>query len=343
MRRINRNGKKKTGVIMRIKQVFKNYQELAHVWAAQTQDYGNTPGGRMYFRGPSVYSYGSHFEIARFVKPNKTAPAVVLFTERDYSPTTSKHKGAARRAIDGRIVFTVPDVTGEEHNTNVDYYIDNAGEALGKLPRAHTLDLLREAVLNIRAVNSYLRWFGKHVSGDRKKKAKKLFKNIDSLIPSKLKKTIKQREAALEARSIKARATREENRKLRWAQQSKEYAEREAKRKEKQALDRANLEADCEKWKRGEETDNQFLYDTPVMLRIKENEIQTSRHANIPLIEARKFWNMLGRKENVVGMRLGHYTVDSLDGSTLTVGCHKINMREVYRMAKNLNWALEVI
>ena len=86
------------------------------------------------------------------------------------------------------------------------------------------------------------------------------------------------------------------------------------------------------------------LWNIPtVHLRIKDNEIQTTKGANIPLIEARKFWHMLERKEDVIGMRLGHYTVDSMDGSTLVVGCHNIPLKEVYRLAKNLGWLKEEV
>ncbi len=44
----------------REKQVY-SYDELPHVWLAQSQDTGRTPGERMYFTGDTIYSYGSHF------------------------------------------------------------------------------------------------------------------------------------------------------------------------------------------------------------------------------------------------------------------------------------------
>lgn len=49
-------------------------------------------GPSFFFRGDTIYSYGQHFPIARHVTGTR-GRAAVLFTTRDYSKTTSKHKG----------------------------------------------------------------------------------------------------------------------------------------------------------------------------------------------------------------------------------------------------------
>lgn len=325
----------------RIKRYFKDTQEMAHVWASQNQADGWSTGRRMFFEGPSIYSYGSHFEIARFVKAGKAS--IVLFTTRDYSVTTSKHKGVARRAVDGQIVFTVPDVQGDvdSHDKNTLHFIDLIEEGLNKIPRSHTFSGILSGVRsNIQEANSYLRWFGKYVPKGSKAKIKRYFKKIDSLIAPELMEKLTAREVALDARTKKAADARREKWAIMAAGSRAEYEKQEAARIERERLDRENLPADIERWKTGEDVNNQFLYDAPVMLRIKENEIETSRHANVPLIEARKFWHTLRNDGNnkIIGMRLGLYTVDAFDGSTLIVGCHKIPMREVVRMARALAW-----
>ena len=81
----------------RVKQVYP-YDELASVWLSQSQDTGRSPGERMYFSGDTIYSYGSHFPIARlFDSPN--GEPVILFTTRSYSNTTSKHVRVVQQAV----------------------------------------------------------------------------------------------------------------------------------------------------------------------------------------------------------------------------------------------------
>ncbi len=82
----------------RVKHVFANADEVAHVWAQQCQDTGRTSTGNIYFCGATIYSYGSHFPIATFRRmPN--GKKVVLYDNRSYSSSTSRHQGAARWAL----------------------------------------------------------------------------------------------------------------------------------------------------------------------------------------------------------------------------------------------------
>jgi hypothetical protein len=41
--------------------------EIPHLWAHQTQDEARNRQGNLYFTGDTIYSYGSHFPIARRV------------------------------------------------------------------------------------------------------------------------------------------------------------------------------------------------------------------------------------------------------------------------------------
>lgn len=64
---------------------------VAHLWAHQAQDSARIGGrGNFYFEGDTIYSYGSHFPIARHVETKRGR--AVLFTTRDYSVTTSGHQ-----------------------------------------------------------------------------------------------------------------------------------------------------------------------------------------------------------------------------------------------------------
>src|SRR5512146_2854588 len=92
--------------------VFSNNREVAHVWAQQSQASGR--GHNFYFDGPTIYSYGSHFPIARFVT-NERDERAVLFTTRRYSKSTSRHVSYAAQALYGLNVpvFNVRDVEGD--------------------------------------------------------------------------------------------------------------------------------------------------------------------------------------------------------------------------------------
>lgn len=95
---------------MRTKTVFGSHANLAHVWAQQNVGYGKSADGRMSFEGATIYSYGYHFPIARFVE--RKGRKCVLFTTQSYSVSTAKHIGHVRSALRGLAVpvFKVHDV-----------------------------------------------------------------------------------------------------------------------------------------------------------------------------------------------------------------------------------------
>src|SRR5690242_10838325 len=91
---------------MRKKQVFKT-DEIPHLWAHKIQESARNALGNLYFEGDTIYSYGSHFPIARHIN-NKHGKSAVLFTTRRYSVTTSGHVSAVCSAIPGNVpVFHV--------------------------------------------------------------------------------------------------------------------------------------------------------------------------------------------------------------------------------------------
>jgi hypothetical protein len=94
---------------------------VAHVWAQQNQPYGRNAKATVYFDGPTIYSYGNHFPMASFAKPD-----VVLVTTDRASVTTSSHISAVRgalRNVSGRRIYDVANVlarTPAEHQANLD-------------------------------------------------------------------------------------------------------------------------------------------------------------------------------------------------------------------------------
>ena len=87
------------------KTVFSN-DMLAHVWAQNNQAAGRSNNGNFYFKGPTLYSYGSHFVVGHHLPDGPT-----LLNTEGYSISTSGHRGDARQAVRGRDVIHVPQLT----------------------------------------------------------------------------------------------------------------------------------------------------------------------------------------------------------------------------------------
>ena len=74
--------------------------EIPHLWAHRTQDEARNRQGNLYFTGDTIYSYGSHFPIARHAA-NEAGERGVLLTTATYSVTTSSHCSAPVPGIAG--------------------------------------------------------------------------------------------------------------------------------------------------------------------------------------------------------------------------------------------------
>jgi hypothetical protein len=77
--------------------------EVCHLWASGNKDSAKSNHGNVYFDGPKLYSYGSHFMLGYIV-----APGVVFLNSDSYSVSTSKHKGYASYAVSHFEQFSLP-------------------------------------------------------------------------------------------------------------------------------------------------------------------------------------------------------------------------------------------
>lgn len=82
-----------------MKTVFSNAQ-VAHVWAAQSQEYGR--GSNFYFHGPVIFSYRDTWPLAVFT-PFKDSDGrrIVIVNAESVSVSTSRHLSYARSALHG--------------------------------------------------------------------------------------------------------------------------------------------------------------------------------------------------------------------------------------------------
>lgn len=280
-----------------MRKVLRNHREVAHVWAQQNQDYGKS--GNMFFEGPSIYSYGHHFEIARFI-----TPSIVFFTNKKYSISTSNHMGYTLNALSSACrVFTVPSFG--DHRANLAYYVEEAENMPIKIKRARSNAewMLNKMQKLIASGEDYISSFRKMLSPGQITKAKEVF---DKLMSGNYSDIIAKQEKA---------------RKL---QLQKERERAEIRKKEVLSI--------LEEWKAGKNVEIWSMRDLPTYLRIKGGEIQTSHGASVPLNKALEMYKQLKKGIPVHGFKMGNYTITSFDGETLKVGCHTIPMAEMDRL-----------
>lgn len=312
-----------------MRRVLRNHQEVAHVWAAQSQSEGKS--ANMFFDGPSIFSYGRHFEIARFVRPE-----TVLFNERGYSSSTGKHKSITLRAVSHCTVFTVPSF--DDHQANAAYYLKTCLEARESIKRARIGISYR-----LERLQSFLDESFKYiclfkVTGKDARAIRKLHRS--NILTVEELKILEERETKWKENE----KVKEERARLKWEKENAERAAYYKALQEKQETMRLAYESWKEEidalnvaaWKAGYDS-RLDLFDLPVMLRIKDRDIETSHGAYVPIEDAKILWAKLTASEDLKGFQIGHYTVSGIRNQNLIIGCHTIPLREVAKMACVLN------
>lgn len=106
-------------------------ENVAHLFAHQLQNEARNSGNTLFFNSNEIYSYGSHFCIAKFID-NET----LLFTERSYSNTTAKHINIVRNATNHikKIYCNNPNGT---HDENFNAWQNETDNNIQKLAKAN--------------------------------------------------------------------------------------------------------------------------------------------------------------------------------------------------------------
>lgn len=298
---------------MRTKKVFPN-DEVAHIWARQTQPTGRNSQGNFYFDGDKIYSYGRHFCIARLL-PNKQ----VLFTDRGCSKTTAKHINWVRYAVnhlelvycanpDGGTGSNIPEFTKEFENL---IGIIEAPRKQQKTKAAAKQSLIFVAD----KVDKYLAAVGETLENVQ-----------DSEFMAYYTTARNQDIAALKTQLDIWEKEKQERQRL---------ARIEAEKRAKKVIT---------KWKRGERVQIPYFVET-VYLRENVREygvertpvVETSKGARVELGRAKILFDLIKSGRDIKGFDLDGYTVIGLNG-VLTIGCHKIERKEINRFAKLMGW-----
>lgn len=233
----------------------------------------------------------------------------VIFNNHSYSNSTAKHQGLARQSIHGKTIISL-DIPRYDLRS-LRFTQGDFVELIVKPNHAKISELLVKGE-RARLNGDFYKSQAFNISENVKQYATLLELNYTPLDLGEYQKL------AMEA--DKARKAQE---KIRKAERVKQQAE------------------DLAKWRAGEDMRSYFEVTA---LRIKGDEIETSRGAKIPLDHAIRAYPLLKRLHNGEAhdlshhsIKLGHYTVNRVEKNDLIVGCHRIPFVEIYSIANQLN------
>jgi len=338
------------------KQVFSS-EEVAHVWARQSQESGRDTGSRIYFNGPTLYSYGSHYKVG-CIHPTT---GIVLLNDSSNSQTTNKHRRYAQSAASHKPCiyvsspFTERELEYDKKNcilSNAVSFIDEIKELVAKQTKAKKVDYLPQLENQLRQLVNFLDrfegyselldwqlvWVNKYKS-EGVLAFFALFVELDQVRVEELKRKREEYEAKQEANRIEARKSAEKSLKY-W--KSKEFTEKFSPRFVSNNLynlgyvalridDEGNVEttkgignikkADCKK-----------LWKSVQMAVTKKQPIRFGdKLIDIP--------GTASQQIQVPAMQVNGYDVDFITSKgDLNVGCHFIPFKELKYAAKQLGF-----
>ena len=276
-----------------MKKVFSSNSQLAHAWANQLQPEGRA--SNMFFKGHVIYSYGHHYEIARFI----TAPNgenVCFVNSNGYSNSTAKHTRHVLNAIPGGIfIFNCPfDIDGGYWHKEQTINVQLLPKVINKM-MSNINDLIKK---QLNAKSNYGYFSAAFVQYSNVYRICELFNLEAPILPENW-------HDAEEKHDI-LKNTQEERRKI---QEQKELE------KSRELLT---------KWLNHEY--NGQLYNLPVHLRVSKDGklIETTKGARVEMSEALQLLKKLRGSENVNGDQIGGFTVIDNNEQAVKIGCHVI-------------------
>lgn len=307
---------------MRVKKSLGSNSQVAHVWAQQVQESGYTKN--FYFENyTDLYSYGSHYLAARIHTVN--GEKVALIRSDSYSSSTSKHLSDARKAVDGLMpYFNVPDVRTFDSLENFNHFNDQVIDRIEAIFKTVTVKNERGIEWKFEWLNETLKIANEYFSlaGYPTLEVPRL---LLDLCREHLKSCLERYKELNTPEMI--------------AKREQEREKREARLAEKE---REKLKDRIDAWKNGEGYGLQGLhYKGHSLLRVKNNEVQTTGGASVPLSHALRLLTLIEKREARSGERIGHFTLNDIENvkfvedgkmpvedKIIRIGCHTILLSE---------------
>lgn len=300
--------------------------EVAHMWASQSQSEARKSNNSFYFYNRTIYSYGSHFPIAVISEQDTN---IVYFTTRTYSVTTSGHINTTSHACNHKtkIYCSNPKQASEGyHEANIKSFEQQAKSIAQSLPNSRKPEIYLNKISEQREL---LKTYASHFNIDLTSPEHEL---VYIWIESKSggAEASEQELKARELASIEA----EKRRAIKQANELKQHKKSLAiwrKFKSVHAINKSAL------YSRSEEID--YLRFNTVT-----NRIETSQGVEVPLDYAKRFYMQVletvanGKCELCGTDFLSKYQIKDINKDFIHIGCHKITIKEIKALAKQLSW-----
>ncbi len=290
-----------------------NKESVAHMWANQLQSEARTPTNNMYFNGMAIWSYGSHFCIAKHVTNNEGQKAV-LFTTRKYSVTTSQHIAVTRHAISGQIIYCP--YPSASHNDNFEFWLKEAESCHYNSKQAKQQRTKLGALSGLGTIENYVKQYCEFFGLDIAKENPVLVEALKCTDIAQLTEyTAKKELAEAQAKKIK-----------------------DAELKKRHALDLRKF--------RGFKLSSLYVRDGFDYLRFNTDSqrIETSQRVEIPLRTGKAFYKQVltivktGNCTLCGEKFMNQYEIKEINKDFIIVGCHKVAIKEIQKLATQLNW-----
>lgn len=291
-----------------MKRVFSSNAQLAHVWAQQTQDYGR--GNSLFFERDTIWSFGYHYKAAK-IHAIKGKPFALVNSDR-YSSCTGKHLNYITSALQGLMpYFHAPDVTSPRDA--VKHLDEKAQEQIAYALKRIKIESKRDIQWQFQSIREAFQ------------EANKLRKFLGKAEKFASKKQLDAVQSHLEFRLKRYHELNTPE------MQAKREAERLKRIERKEALERASQAEKIQFFREGR---NVGIYGlSHEILRIKGDEIETSRGAKVPLDHAKLLYRAIKQGKSVEDQRIGHFRVNAVTDlpsgdKEIRVGCHRILLSE---------------
>jgi len=279
-----------------------NNKQVAHLWANKSRK--SASGSHFYFEGDTIYSYGSHFPIARHYD------GVVLFTTQGYSSTTACHKSIVREACSHLEVFHVDDVTKDPSKADLKSYKASISLCALKAAKARNPEFLLESLQSIvNQANAFCEHFGFSTRFT-------MPSNLDDL------------KAKAAAQSVKDRAAKAAR---------LEKIEKDNTETVRQWLSGASVSIPCSiqgVYLRYREIDGPKMETSKGAIVLLSEAKKAFRFV---MLKRENGWHRNGEQ-----FPIGEFHLDAVNEQGVVAGCHRVAWGEIERFAKTQNWILPV-
>jgi len=277
-----------------MKTVFKSTSEVCHVFAQRVQTEGRA--GNVFFEGNIIYSYGYHYELARFFQ-NANNRTAILINDRGYSVSTSKHIGWIRSATSHFTQFNFTETDGKT--------VLNELESLAK-----KMIKARKPEIYINQANSLFSSYIEYCNfiGKEHELHSLILKACGAFSTGKVKEYFESKE--LELKKIE-----------------REKAKREKLQLKKDIKDFLNHKKNFVDYRQNNES---FIRLSKDGLKV-----ETSKGVKVDAKDAKKLYQLIKAGKDIKGYKIDYYTVISLNG-VLKIGCHNINRKNMTEIGEKL-------